>query len=365
MDRWTLLCADLDGTNRGEIRNASDRSFSWPLDRLATGKFRVRLDHPLADVLLEADCLIKAYQQTDDDTNPVLRMVAEVVTAEESAEDMNQSIAVTFAEAGFWRLTKRLVGKTAGGLSVGTALLPVDRGLIAQFCLISVNSEADTGVRVGTITASANGFVGPWYFKPVSEAILELSSTLDGFDFRFDPVEPVRDATGLVVARFTASGALGQVRPEAIFEYGTGKKNIKSYKRQVTKDGLLTKGYHLPAGYPESTEPVVTSQDLPATAARGLMEGLVTSDLTTAQLRSLLVQEHVQIRKQPRQIISFDPAIGGMVLNRDLVPGDVVTARAKIGGSVRFNGLFRVYEAEVSLDDNGAASYSLSLVTNQ
>lgn len=337
---------------------------SWPLDRLATGKFKVRLDHPLAEPLLEGDCLVKAYQQTDGDSTPQLRMVAEVVTAEESAEDLNQSIAVTFAEAGFWRLVKRLVGKSAGGVTYGTALAPVDRGNIASFIIAAVNAEKDTGVRIGTVTPSANGFVGPWYFKPVSEGILELSSTLDGFDFRFDPVEPVLDGSGLAVARFTASPALGEVRPEAIFEFGTGKSNIKSYKRQVTKEGLLTKGYHLPSGFPESTEPVVSSHDLPATAARGLMEGLVTSELTTAQLRSLLVQEHVQIRKQPRQIITFDPTIGGMVLNRDLVPGDVITARAKIGGSVRFNGFFRVYEAEVSLDDNGAASYSLSLVTN-
>lgn len=332
---------------------------------MATGSFRVRLDHPLAGQLLQGDALIKVYQAPEAGGSPVIRMVAEVISVEEvaSASDPG-SLAVTFAEAGFWRLTHRLVGKSATGVSYGTALAPVDRGTIASSVITAANSDGNTGVRVGTIGSSASGFVGPWYYKPVSEAIVELSSTLDGFDFRFDPVEPYTDGSGLVVSQFTAAAALGQTRPNTVFEFGTGKRNISNLKRQVSRDGLLTKGYHLPPNFPGTSEPVVSAEDLPAKAARGLHEGLVTSDLAVADLRSSLVQEHVQVRKAARQLITFEPTSYGNEFNLDYAVGDVVVARAQVGGSVRFNAAFRIYGVGVSIDDNGRATYSLTLVNS-
>ena len=363
MDTWALLLARLDGTTLGEIDNASDRELSFPLNRLATGQFTIRLDHPLAGELLEGDALIKVYQTTEAGSS--IRMVAEVVSVEEVADQSNPgTLAITFAEAGLFRLGQRLIGKSATGVSYGTALSPVDRGEIASQVIAAANADADTGVRVGTITPSANGFVGPWYYKPVAEAIAELSATLDGYDFRFDPIEPVADASGLALSSFTAAGALGSVQPDSVFEVGTGLRNIKSIQRQVSRSGLLTLGYHLPPGFPETSEPVVSSQDLPATSARGLREGLVTSDLSVASLRSSLVQEHVQIRKRPRQLITFQPAGYAGGFNVDYTTGDVVVARAVVGGVIRFNGLFRIYEVAAEISDTGLATYSLTLINN-
>jgi hypothetical protein len=360
---WSLLLAGLDGVTVGEIDNASDRRFDFPLNRIATGQFRIRLDHPFSAQLLEGDSLIKLYQRSSSTSE--LRMVGEVVSVEEVAGESDAgSLAVTFAEAGFFRLNHRLVGKSATGVSYGTALSPVDRGLIAQQVIEAVNTETDTGVRIGSITASANGYVGPWWYKPVGEAILELSATLDGFDFRFNPVEPTQDSAGLAVSQFTAAGALGQLRPDTVFEFGTGKRNMKSLKRQVSRDGLMTRGYHLPPGFPETSEPVVSSQNLTATAARGLHEGLVTSDLSVADLRAALVAEHVEVRKQARQLITFEPTSYGTEFNVDYEVGDVVTARAVVDGSIRFDASFRIYGVEVSVTDEGLASYSLTLVTS-
>lgn len=363
MDTWSLLLARLDGTTLGEIQNASGRELSFPLNRIATGQFTVRLDHPLALDLLEGDALVKVYQRTDAGTS--IRMVAEIISVEEVADESNPgSLAVTFAEAGMFRLSHRLVGKTADGVSYGTALAPLDRGEIARQVIVAANTEAETGVRIGTITASANGFVGPWYYKPVSEAIAELSATLDGFDYRFNPVEPV-PGPNMKVSEFTAAGALGSVKQDAIFEFGVGRRNIKSIQRQVSRDGLMTRGFHLPPGFPETSDSVVSSEDLPATAARGLHEGLVTSDLTVADLRAALVQEHVQIRKKARQLITFEPTSTASGFNVDYGVGDVVTARAVVGDTIRFNGQFRIYGVDVSLSDAGLASYALTLVNNE
>lgn len=360
---WSLLLADLSGVTQGEITNASNRQLGFAFNRMDTGSFRVRLDHPMAAQLLAGDALIKVYQATSG-AAPVIRMVAEIVSVEEVASESDAgSLAVTFAEAGFWRLTNRLVGKSATGVSYGTAVAPVDRGSIAASLITAVNAERDTGVRVGTIGASANGFVGPWFYKPVAEAIVELSSTLDGYDFRFDPLEPVTDTAGLAVASFRAAAAIGTTRVNTVFEFGTGRRNMKSLKRQVTRSGLLNRGYHLPPGFPESADAVVSSQNDPSIAARGLYEGLVTSDLTVAELRASLVQEHVAVRSTPRQLITFEPTGYGNELNTDFAVGDLVTGRAIVAGSVRFNGSFRIYDVGVSISDEGLATYTLTLVT--
>lgn len=363
---WSLLLADLAGVTKGEINNASDRSVSFAFNRLNTGSFRVRLDHPLANDLLEGDSLIKVYQRLSGSTTPTIRMVAEIVSVEEVASESDPgSLAVTFAEAGFWRLSHRLIGKSIDGYSRGTALAPVTRGSIAQNVIETVNAEKDTGVRIGTIADTATGFVGPWFYKPVSEAIGELSATLDGFDFRFDPVEPVTDGAGLKIATFRTAGAIGQTQANTVFEFGTGKRNIKSLKRQISRDGLLTKGYHLPPGFPETPEAVVSAENTPAIAARGLHEALVTSDIATADLRAALVREHVAVRKQPRQLITFEPTSYGSEFRADYDVGDVVTARARVAGSTRFNGLFRIYGVDVSINDNGLATYSLTLINSE
>ncbi len=363
---WSLLLADLSGTTKGEINNASDRQVSFAFNRLNTGSFRVRLDHPLAEDLLQGDSLIKVYQRLSGSSTPSIRMVAEIVSVEEVAGENNAgSLAVTYAEAGFWRLSHRLIGKSAAGYTRGTAVAPVTRGSIAQNVIETVNAERDTGVRIGTITDTASGYVGPWYYKPVSEAITELSATLDGFDFRFDPIEPVTDAAGLAVSRFRTAGAIGQSRPNTVFEFGTGKRNIKGLKRQVSRDGLLTKGYHLPPGFPETSEPVASTENTTAIAARGLHEALVTSDITVADLRAALVNEHVAIRKQPRQLITFEPTSYGSEFFADYEVGDVVVARARVGGSTRFNANFRIYGCDVSINDNGLATYSLTLINSE
>lgn len=362
MGTWSLLLADLSGTTLGEITNASERRLSFPLNRMATGSFRVRLDHPLAIDLLDGDRLIKVYQEMPDGTSTI-RMVAEIVSVEEVASESDPgSLAVTFAEAGFWRLTHRLVGKSGSGLSYGTALSPVDRGTMAQSIINAVNADADSGVRIGSISASSSGYVGPWYYKPASEAITELSSTLDGFDFSFDPVEPYSDANGLVISSFRAAAVIGSLEADSVFEFGTGRRNIKEIKRQVGREGLLTKGYHLPPGFPESSAQVVSVEDLTAEAERGLHEGLVTSDLTVADLRLALTEEHVQVRSQPRQLITFEPTAYGNAFNDEYAVGDVVQARAVVAGSVRFDAFFRIYGVDLSLSPEGLPTYSITLV---
>lgn len=354
---WQLVLADLTtGIALGEILNAKDRTVSLQLNRMPTCAFTVRLDHEQAARLLEATVLVKAYQ------DKTLRFIGPVVSAEEAAQGEGGTLKVT-AAGGLWRLTKRLIGKTALGYSNGTAVSPVDRGQIAADILTTVNAEGDTGIRVGTVTPSATGFVGPWRFKPAAEAITELSATLDGYDFEIAPTEPTTDVAGLQIGTLNVGPILGAPKSEAIFEYGTGRRNVTSYTRPVTLDGLLNLAWNLPENFPDNpTSAVVTATDAASITKWGRMEGLVQGDVTVDTLRQKLIDEHVRIRRNPRQVITFDPARNAPRYGTDYTVGDIVTCRARIQGVDRFNGLFRVYGATVSLSEEGTVTEKLDLI---
>ena len=362
---WTLRLTGYDGAAQGELRNASERTFSFELNRMATGSFKLPLDDPLAGTLLQGDCLIQLWQGT------TVRLNAEVISVEEVADASGiPTLAVTFADAAYWRLTHRLLGVTGPGLTFGTALAPVNKWNIANLILLYLNVDGDTGVRNGSFGGTGTTYVGPWRFKPFMEAMLELSRTLDGFDFEFVHTEPyIDDAGGLLppdsvaIAVMNTYAKLGTTRPNAIFEYGTGNRNIKAYKRQVSREGLMTRGYSLPPGFPETSELIVSAESQSAIAARGIHESIVATDLTAHMARAELLRSHLAVRKQPRQLITFTPAVGiGLQFNTDYAVGDVVTARAKVNGSTRFNAAFRVYGVSVTLDSEGLASYELNLV---
>ena len=322
--------------------------------------FTVRADHPLADTLVNGDALVKVYRKEGTATS-VLMMVCEIVTVEEIASDSGATIAVTCAEASYFRLQRRLIGLSAGGATFGTAASPMARHSVAINAWNSADTTYSTGITydagctsVGTMAA------GPWYFKPVMEAITDAAFSGDGFDFVFDPREP---STGKV-GSFRCATTIGTSRPEAIFEYGTGRNNVISYKRQVTRDGLCNYAYVTPVGFPDNTAEAVTSAyDATSYTARGYFEDLIPSDLQTAPARQALANEHVLLRKNARQRIEFAPGGTAPQFVTDFGIGDTVTARAEHpANSIRFNATFRVYGVAIAIDEEGTETVSLTLL---
>lgn len=356
---WQFVLADpATGASIGEILAAKTRTLTPQLNRMPTAAFTVRLDNKLAERMLTAEALVKVYQ------DKTLRFVGPIVSAEESAQGEGGTVKVT-AAGPLWRLMKRLIGKDAIGYNKGTAGSPLDRGAIAQDILTTVNAEGDTGIRVGSITPSATGYVGPWRFKPAGEAIAEMSATLDGYDFEIAPVEPTADAGGLQIGTLNIAPLLGTLQEEAIFEYGTGRRNVAGYTRPVTLDGLMNLGWNLPDGFPDtSVSAPATQSDAASIAKWGRMEAVVPGDITVAAMRQKLVDEHIRIRKQPRQVITFEPARNAPLYGTDYDVGDIVPARARLGQSNRFDGLFRVYGVTISISEEGTVTEKLDLVPN-
>jgi hypothetical protein len=136
--------------------------------------------------------------------------------------------------------------------------------------------------------------------------------------------------------------------------------------------GLLNAGYSLPAGFPDTAQgQVQPDSDTTSIALWGRHEAVVLSDLTVDDLRRKLVQEHVRVRAQPRQVITFTPVRedteGGTPVpkfKQDYDLGDIVIFRAANAetGTVRLDGAFRVYGVDLQIDDQGAEQPTLSLV---
>ena len=358
---WQLVLADRAGALLGEVTDAHDRQFNLGLSTLNSGSFKVSAEHPLANTLVNANSLVLLYSKAGSAAS-VLRMVAELVTVEEVASDAGSTIAVTFAEAGYYRLQHRIIGRTAAGYSNGTAALQVNRSVIAAAIIDLANADGATGVTKGTMTSSGTTAIGPWRYKQVMEALTELAFASDGYDYVFDPVDP---STGNV-ASFRCAATIGTTKPNAVFEYGTGQRNVSSFKRQVSRDSLLNLAYVMPGGFPDNTADTVSSAtDATSVTTYGTWQGVISTDLTTAAARNALATQHVTLRKAPRQRIEFVPGPSAPVYGTDYSIGDTVTARAENpANAIRFNAAFRVYGVSVALTDEGLEQLTLTLIAD-
>lgn len=366
---WVYVLTDLAGVERSELPGASDKKVApAPLASMATAGLRLPLDHDDADFLLEGDALLKVYE-TDVPglAEPRLHFHGRLITAEEVAEAGKASVACSFAGP-FWVLLKRLAGKTPSGYSRGTAVAPVDRGVIIEELIDTTNAESVSGIRPGVVTPSSNTYVEGWRYKPVGEAVAELAATLDGPDWRERPIE----YDGGYYAELDVAATMGATLPDEAFEYGDGLHNVGGYRRNVSLEGTVNRVYHLPPGFPDNAVgSVLTAQDAASQAARGLLEAVVSADLSVDDLRNKLLALHIAVRKGPRQVITFTPtrALTGRTprLGVDYDVGDVVPFRASVMGRDgarrrRIDVLARIHGAEVAVDDFGAATPTLTVV---
>src|SRR3954468_533794 len=161
MADWRFVLTDAAYRPVGEILNAAERKLAFPLNRLDTLSFRVRLDNPLADSLLSTAGYVKAYRDS------TLRYFGPIISAEEAADTGGGSIAVNSVGAG-WILSKRLAGKSATGTVFGAT----DRGLIIKALIDATNAESETGVATdGSMTSGSAVAYTAGPYRPISEIL--------------------------------------------------------------------------------------------------------------------------------------------------------------------------------------------------
>lgn len=370
MSAWQFIAEELDGTPIGELLNVQGRKVGIGVRRVASLEGTLRLDHPLADVILSGQALVKAYRRG------AMMFHGPVVAAQEVNVGGNATVAFTAADP-LWRLTHRFIGKFAGGYVHGTASAMVDRSTIISTILGSVNGEAYSGLDVGTVTASTSSYVAWAPYKQALEAIQEVAAPLGGPDFYVEPMEAAPVTGGTRLGRLNVGGTIGTYRPAAAFEAGPKTRgNVAEWRRSIDLGGLANIAYVLPPSTDPTAAVVTSGPDTASQATYGLHAAVVSGDLASVDLRQRLADENVRLRKVPRQTITFtptrdDPARPGRVpqYGQDFAIGDTIPFRAvatvqrtgQATNEVRVDASLRIYNIEFQIDDDGAETPSLTL----
>ena len=382
---WQFILTDLLGNTHGEVTQAASRKVVLPHLRAPSASFTVPIWHDLAPTVLDTDCLLRAYRVDQVTGQRDLAFHGPVVSAEESAEGNSNSVAVT-AAGPLWRLTKRIIpsSKLQTGVQYGSGAGLIDLGTIARTVLTDVNAEQFTGIDLGTHANSTSAWAGKWFLKNAAEAIAELGAGLNSFEYRIRPTEATAYANPQNWPRIgllDIAPILGTTQPNAVFEYGTTKANVASYKRTVSRETLLTNAIISVQGWPDSVEKINTTvppatpimadkyhlieiDDATTVASRGLFEEVVNdAGVLDDGLRTNIAQFHIDIRKNPKQIITFNPVVNARPAPFvDYNVGDTVRARALVRGNLRFDALFRIWGITFDVDQNGNENVELELV---
>lgn len=360
--QWRLIYSDLAGNNLADVSAATDRVFRSVLNQPVTVQFTLNpLDPATPKVLSNKVGLVKVYKRRS------LVTVAETSSIQVAGEGTDRKIAVVATEAPWVRLQKRIIGQGASGVTYTS----LDRGEIARRILQTENGRSDTGCRPGSISPSSVATAGPWYVKRAAEAISELGAPLNGFDIWFEPKDPAEAPVG-VNSYMHIAPLRGGLRQNAIFEYGTGRANLRSYGWQIDNTGLINNAISVPAAYPDNLAlTLISAGDLGSALTYGLREDIIENDLVDTALRTALAQEHIAVRKQPRNVYTFQPHhddFSGRVpaFPFDYNVGDVVTGRVNDADVLQLSGQVRVYGVEVNLpDESGSEEVTLTVVDEE
>lgn len=364
---YTTVLTDLQGVVKGEVTGAKGLKVSLRLKGIPSVSLTVPLWHPLASQMLSSDCLLKVYRR-DASTNRLI-FNGPILSAEENGDTLDQTVAVT-AVGPFWRLTKRVIGTTKAGIEFGTEATPRDLARIARDALLTTNGDGYTGIQPPADVDDAgiaNGSTGQLWLKNVAELIGELAAALNSFDWRVDPTEPtsVGQAWPQIGAFYTAP-IIGSQKPNVIFEYGTPRANVSTYKRAVSRDEIVNSAIVGVQGWPDATARnlVVRTSTTNPPSSRGLFQEVVPdAGIFDDTLRQKIGDEHLLYRDHPKTIITFTPAINATpqpFVHYDV--GDWVRARADVRGSTRFDAFFRIWGLTLDVDDGGNETVDLNLV---
>jgi hypothetical protein len=385
---WVPVLTDRVGNPLGELHDIDGRTLRRSLSRPATSAWTMRATHPLARYCLDCDLTrVKWYERLGGIDS--LRFHGPIASYEKTRDANGGSLALTAADPFAVTLPKRLLGVGAQGASYATALAPEPRGDIAAAMLADANARGDTGLRIGTVEPTPDGYAGPYFFAPADQAISDLSTGFGVFDWWVQPTEATPDALGVGIGLLNIYTAKGATLDDVVFEFGTGKKNVESWRDVGDATGNANRVYGLPPGYPDNaTQAVVSQQDAASIDERGLYEVAISTDFQVDALRQSLVDEHVAVRKRPRRVITFQPVAqdpDDTPLADRRVPraftdydiGDVVHFRAReafpqidpstgqVLGMVAVttvDDLFRVFVIDLSIDASGQAKATVTLV---
>lgn len=357
---WTMVVTNLSGVAINEVRKAFDRKVVISLNKPSTAAFSMYPDNPLLTNMFAEDTLLKVYENT------TLRFHGNVVSTElATQEDGSQPTVKVNAADPAWRLSRRVLGQSAGGTKYTG-----DKAKSARKMIVDLNGVSNTGIELlaeGEYTAGGSGeyIAGP--YKAALSCINDLAHGFDGFDWYMEP----REYSAGAIAKFRAGATFGG-NANAVFEHGYGSHSVRklSYLRDLA--GLANVVFHLPdGGFEEVGAEVKTATDAPSIALRGRYEAVADGfSLTDATIRQNWVNEVVRVRKNPRFVVSMTLDVDDLTgrvpkFGTDFALGDLVTARSVIANNTMFDGKVRVYQVQIDINENGSGVVTPVLIDEE
>jgi hypothetical protein len=336
MAGWRWVLCDATGTPVGEPL-ATGRALSLGISQTGTASCRIRVGSRLWSEVAAGGSTLKVY-----DSGQTLRFYGDVLDDELVAEGDQQSVAVTASDLS-WRLSKRYTGKDTTGR--GIDYTAVDSAAIIAAVLAEVNTEKPTGVAIGT-----TGSFFPRTMTLLWKRVLDLLGELGAIAGSYEWGLRYTDGTPPTVSLDLLPALGGDQTSLVYFEYGTGKRNCSRYRRVRSIQTSATRVWAVGAG---STAAAVAYNTGAETTLR-LEDELSVGDIASTALLDALAAYHVANRAYPKRTIEMTPFVGNAPrYGVDYVIGDLVTARAVIGGTVDTNGAARVWGASISIDELG------------
>lgn len=233
----------------------------------------------------------------------------------------------------------------------------------------------DVGISIGTLGTSSNTTLSAFEVcgKNGLQLLTDLAGPLNGFDWRMVPLLPSMPSSAPerrvpIRARFDAGSSIGSLQNDAPFEFGGGRRNVKTWSRDKSAD-LVTEARAVPPGWPETEDGtnVAVSYADAAVAKYGLLQEIVSNDQAVQSFRQAIAGEHTAIRANPRRVILLQPRArdDGFTVPRygfDYLEGDIVPFRAWASFPVR-DAAGTVVDTTTQLVENGTLRiYGLTLV---
>jgi hypothetical protein len=361
MAYWSWQLTDASFNPVGELLNVREMKLALPLNKVNTASFNVRLDNPFVKNMISDLGYIKVYREKVLVFYGPLITVAEVGAGDEATMQVN-------AAGPEWFFSQRLRGRTAAGVKQ-TGSEARSAKFVAH--LASANGDAETHIdyTTGPISGGSTSVYETTPYITLAEVLSAMSNTAEGFDWDVLPTENF--INGVVVSpkigRLIIANEIMSEQPNAVFEWGVGRNNIASFTRNVDRTTLANRAYNFTAAGPEAAgAPTVTAEDGTSIAAYGLQEALVSASILNTTLRQELVNLNVEVRKNPRQTIVFQPVTDDgtgrvPVLGRDFKVGDSVRVRLVQNTTSHFDAMVRVWGAEYAIDENLKETQTLIL----
>lgn len=367
MTQWSWQLTDSTFKPIGEIVNFREAKLLLPLNKINTASFNIRLDNPLAASMISDLGYLKVYR------NKVLLFYGPLITVAEVGTGDTSTIQVN-AAGPEWIFSYRYRGRQASGIKqLGS------EARSAKFVahIASANSDAETHIdyTTGPISGGSTAIYETTPYRTIAEVLDDMSNTAEGFDWDIIPQENYvnGDVISQKIGKIIIANEINVEQANVVFEWGEGRNNISSFTRTVDRTTLANRAWNFTSAGPEAPgAPTVSDEDATSISTYGLQEALISANILNTTLRQALVNENVEVRKNPRQTIVFQPTtiVGPNPLTEvsnvpsvgiDFKVGDSVRVRIVQNKVVHFDGMVRVWGAEYALDENLKETQTLTL----